>query len=216
MDQEQPDPETAQASIATLKADAAWMASYHSGDGAKVSEMTRLFEAAYPEPAEDAAPPKAEEPKAAPTLQADESAPMADAPRGPWEYETPLFEGSYATDENLAIETGIKEALYKAELPPFVWNRAHMLVMHNFKEGISGDHERIAAGRTACLAELDRRNGANAKQIIADASKVVNRLDDASLDIGDILANSGALVDADFIETLARVQRDYYEKRAAK
>jgi hypothetical protein len=208
-------PEAAQTRLDELKADTAWMKSYLDGDHGKRDEMQRLYAAAYPEPAGDSESANLPAGEAIGTERSGESAaeaPIAEPPVGAWDYEFSMFK--HATDEHLAYETGIKEALFKAELPPYVANVARMVIARNIKEEIYDNGPRIDAGKVACEAKLEQRHGPQgAKQIIADASKVFRRLDAASLDIGDLLANSGAMVDPDFIETLARVERDYYAKR---
>lgn len=231
-DQPQPEtPEAAQASIAALKNDAAWTAAYVGGDAAKKAEWTRLHEVAYgteviesdgmaAEAKAPAARPSAAAPDVSTLLAPAEhgidgfaEGPLAEAPRGVWEYDFALY-GPDATDEQLALELGMKTALYEAEVPTFLASFGRVIVERNISEGLQAwtSPERIASTRE----ELEQRHGeAGAKQIIAEAKKVFDRLDAKSADLGDLLCNSGAVNCPDFLETLARGEREYYAKRGA-
>lgn len=63
------------------------------------------------------------------------------------------------------------------------------------------------------LATLEKRHGGNAASVIADAQKALDRVTLKNPRIFEAMLNGGATNNPAVIETLARVQREYYAKR---
>lgn len=177
--------ETASARIAELSADSAWMASYLGGDKAKVAEFRSLHEAAYPTGAAGA------------QTNAEVFGPPAD-PEG-----YGIEAGPDATEEQRQEVTEIKQALFAEGVPNLVAEFAGQL----FERNGALTEDVLTKRRLEGWAELERRHGAKAPEILADGKKLYDALVARSASLEYLLESCGAGSDAGFIETLARVQR---------
>lgn len=209
----------AQARIALLRADSAWMGEYMRGDPAKVDEFTRLHQAAF---SDEAAQPV--RPAAAPEVAqaADEDSAQdlglqkaGDAafapPREPMlEYREPL-PGGDGSDGDIEGEIALKQEMAEAGLPPFAYSVLQTVATRTARDGIFGDEEAQDSHYDTRDAELERRFGAEAERVRGDALKAFDRL---GLMARAYILASGAHTDPHFIDTLARLERDYYAKRA--
>ncbi len=79
-----------------------------------------------------------------------------------------------------------------------------MLVQQAVRNGLPTDAD-LEFSRRSGEAELARRHGDKAQEVIAQARQVFARLDKRNPAIGDILTASGVASNADFIEALARL-----------
>ena len=79
-----------------------------------------------------------------------------------------------------------------------------MLVEQAMRNG-PPDDVTLELGRRTGEAELGRRHGDGAAQIIASARKVFAKLDARDSRLGDMLCASGVASNPDFIEALARL-----------
>jgi hypothetical protein len=134
-------------------------------------------------------------------------------PASPHHYDvTPIYEGKEPSDEDMADQIGIQQALHAEGVPTFAVGIAVNVMAQALKDGLP-DAAGLERSRSSCINELTSRHGENARQIIADASKVFQRLDARDSRIGDMLCNTGAANDPHLVETLARLWRDVYSKR---
>jgi len=153
----------------------------------------------------------APQPAAAPT-PSDEPATAVDTgaeaafagPASPHEYRfDPIGSGEY-TDADMMAERGIREALHAEGIPTGVASLGHMLIQDAVRNGIPDDTT-LEMSRRSGEAELSRRHGGRAPEVIAAARQVFDRLDKRNPAIGDVLVNSGVANDPNFIEALARL-----------
>lgn len=148
-----------------------------------------------------AAPAPSDEPETAVDLGAE--AAFA-GPASPHEYRfDPIGSGEY-TDADMKAEQSIRAALHAEGIPTGVASLGHMLIQNAVRNGLPDDAS-LEMGRRTGEAELARRHGDGAAQIIAAARKVFARLDARDPRIGDLLVNGGVANDANFIESLARL-----------
>lgn len=152
------------------------------------------------------APPAAPSPSDEPPTAVDTGAEQAFAgPASPFEYHFDALPGAEVDDGYMADEQGIRAALHAEGVPVGTASLGHMLLQNAVKTGLPDDASLELARRTG-EAELARRHGDGAAQIIDQARKVFARLDARDPRIGDMLVNSGVASNANFIESLARLQ----------
>lgn len=150
-------------------------------------------------------PAAAATPSDEPANAVDEGAEAAFAgPASPFEYRFDRIGSAEYSDSDMADEQGIRAALHAEGIPTGVASLGHMLLQNAVKNGLPDDAT-LEMGRRTGEAELQRRHGDGAAQIIASARAVFARLDKRNPAIGDMLANSGVANDANFIESLARL-----------
>ena len=127
-------------------------------------------------------------------------------PASPHEYRfDPIGSGEY-TDADMKAEQSIRAALHAEGIPTGVASLGHMLIQSVARNGLPDDAT-LELGRRQGQAEIERRHGASAPQIIARAKQVFDRIDARDPRIGDMLVNSGVANDPDFVEALARLGR---------
>lgn len=210
--------EAAMVELEQRQGDSAFMAKYLNGDKAALAQMTQLHERAYPgaqaAPGEAAPAAPAAETAFSDALAAGgarSSDPMdvareaAFAPaRGAWEYDLQLF-GPNQTAEQTAAMMGLQEALYASGMPPYLARTLRAYGERNAQRGGNlGDPEAMIASGTA---ELERRHGSDAAQIIKDAQQAFALIDERSPAIADALCESGLASDPEAIAALARWHR---------
>lgn len=150
------------------------------------------------------APSPSDEPPTPPTA-VDTGAEAAFAgPASPFEYRFDRIGSAEYSDSDMADEQGIRAALHAEGIPTGVASLGHMLLQNAVKNGLPDDAS-LEMGRRTGEAELARRHGDGAAQIIASARAVFARLDKRDPRIGDMLVNSGVANDVNFIESLARL-----------
>lgn len=148
-----------------------------------------------------AAPAPSDEPETAVDLGAE--AAFA-GPASPHEYRfDPIGSGEY-TDADMKAEQSIRAALHAEGIPTGVASLGHMLIQSVARNGLPDDAT-LELGRRQGQAEIERRHGASAPQIIAAAKAVFDRLDRRDPRLGDLLVNSGVASNPNFIEALARL-----------
>ena len=125
-------------------------------------------------------------------------------PASPFEYRFDRIGSAEYSDDDMQAEQGIREALHAEQIPAGIASLGHMLLQQAVKNGLPDDAS-LEMGRRQGQAELARRHGDGAAQIIASARAVFSRLDKRNPAIGDLLVNSGVANDANFIESLARL-----------
>lgn len=191
-------PEAAQSEISKLSQDSDWMSSYLAGDKAKVAEFTRLHKDAHPDP--DAAPDQSE--------QADD---WLSPPRSADAYDFHLSSAPEQTEADFKEQTEIKQALHGEGVPGFAVDVAVDVITRGLESGVP-DETALAQSMRDGAAELQRRHGAKAQEIINAARSMFQRLDARDPRIGDYLHLSGAANDPHLIETFARLWNEKYSK----
>lgn len=231
--------EAAEAQIKDLMGNRDWQGALINGDAAKQAEWTRLHDLAYgTEPAftgEDGVMSFGGESTSADLPALPGNTPIRDGgvlepgdpgfdeanaelfagPDAPHRYVdaiTPIYGGKEPTDQDLNDQIGIQASLHAEGVPTFVVSTAVNVMAQALKNGLP-DEAAIQSSIASCTRELERRHGAGAQQILADARKVFERLDKRDSRIGDILSNTGVINNPQLIETLARLQRDVYSKK---
>lgn len=149
--------------------------------------------------------PAAPSPSDEPPTAVDTGAEAAFAgPASPFEYRFDRIGSGEYTDADMMAERGIRQALHAERIPTGVASLGHMLIQNAVRNGLPDDAT-LELGRRQGQAEIERRHGASAPQIIARAKQVFDRIDARDPRIGDMLVNSGVASNADFIEALARL-----------
>ncbi len=123
----------------------------------------------------------------------------------PFAYRFDPLPGAEVDDSYMADEQGIREALHAEGVPVGTASLGFMLVEQAMRNG-PPDDVTLELGRRTGEAELARRHGDGAAQIIASARKVFAKLDARDSRLGDMLCASGVASNPDFIEALARLQ----------
>lgn len=150
-------------------------------------------------------PPAAPSPSDEPETAVDVGAEAAFAgPTSPFEYRFDTLPGAEVDDGYMADEQGIRAALHAEGIPAGVASLGHMLLQNAVKNGLPDDAS-LEMGRRAGAAELARRHGEKAQEVIRQARAVFSRLDKRNPAIGDMLCASGVASNPDFIESLARL-----------
>ena len=150
-------------------------------------------------------PPAAPSPDDEPPTAVDAGAEQAFAgPASPAAYAFDRLPGAEVDDGYMADEQGIREALHAEQVPTGVASLGHMLLQQAVKNGLPDDAS-LEMGRRTGEAELARRHGEKAQEVIRQARAVFSRLDKRDPRIGDMLVNSGVANDVNFIESLARL-----------
>lgn len=191
--------QAAQSEISKLSQDGDWMNSYLAGDKAKVAELTRLHQAAYP--SADATPDHTE--------QADD---WLSAPHAPDAYNFRISSAPEPSEADFTEQTEIKQALHAEGVPGFAVDVAVDVITRRLETG-APDEAALEQSMRDGAAELQRRHGAKAQEIINAARSMFQRLDARDPRIGDYLHISGAANDPHLIETLARLWNEKYSKR---
>ena len=151
------------------------------------------------------APTPAPSPDDEPPTAVDTGAEAAFAgPTSPFEYRFDTLPGAEVDDGYMADEQGIREALHAEQVPTGIADLGHYLVQQAVKNGLPDDAS-LEMGRRGGEAELARRHGEKAQEVIRQARAVFARMDKRDPRIGDMLANSGVASNPDFIEALARL-----------
>jgi hypothetical protein len=122
----------------------------------------------------------------------------------PHEYRFDVLPGVEFDDAYMADEQGIRQALHAEGIPAGIASLGHMLIQNAVRNGLPDD-ARLELARRTGAAELQRRHGEGAAQVIAAAKRVFDRLDARDPRLGDLLANTGVASDPNFIESLARL-----------
>ena len=122
----------------------------------------------------------------------------------PFAYRFDPLPGAEVDDSYMADEQGIREALHAEGVPVGTASLGFMLVEQAMRNG-PPDDVTLELGRRTGEAELARRHGDGAAQIIASARKVFAKLDARDSRLGDMLCASGVASNPDFIEALARL-----------
>lgn len=149
--------------------------------------------------------PAAPSPSDEPPTAVDTGAEAAFAgPASPFEYRFDRIGSGEYSDEDMQAEQGIREALHAEGIPTGTAHLAHHLIQQATRNG-PPDDATLELGRRQGQAELSRRHGASAPQIIAAAKAVFDRLDRRDPRLGDLLVNSGVASNPNFIEALARL-----------
>ena len=158
--------------------------------------------------------PSALAPTPAPAAPSDEPETAVDAgaeqafagPASPAAYAFDRLPGAEVDDGYMADEQGIRQALHAEGIPTGIAGLGHYLVQQAMRNGLPDDVT-LELGRRQGQAELARRHGDGAAQIIASARAVFARLDKRDSRLGDMLVNSGVASNPDFVESLARLAR---------
>ena len=151
------------------------------------------------------APTPAPSPDDEPPTAVDTGAELAFAgPASPHEYRFDRIGSAEYSDDDMQAEQGIRAALHAEGIPTGVASLGHMLLQQAVKNGLPDDAS-LEMGRRGGEAELARRHGEKAQEVIRQARAVFSRLDKRNPAIGDMLVNSGVANDANFIESLARL-----------
>jgi len=156
--------------------------------------------------------PSALAPTPAPAAPSDEPPTAVDTgaeaafagPASPFEYRFDRIGSAEYSDDDMQAEQGIRAALHAEGIPTGVASLGHMLLQQAVKNGLPDDAS-LEMGRRTGEAELARRHGEKAQEVIRQARAVFSRLDKRDPRIGDMLVNSGVANDANFIESLARL-----------
>ncbi len=156
--------------------------------------------------------PSALAPTPAPAAPSDEPETAVDTgaeqafagPASPAAYAFDRIGSAEYSDEDMQAEQGIRQALHAEGIPIGIAGLGHYLVQQAMRNG-PPDDVTLELGRRQGQAELARRHGDGAAQIIASARAVFSRLDKRDPRIGDMLVNSGVANDVNFIESLARL-----------
>lgn len=156
--------------------------------------------------------PSALAPTPAPAAPSDEPPTAVDTgaeaafagPASPHEYAFDRIGSAEYSDDDMQAEQGIRQALHAEGIPTGIAGLGHMLVQQAVKNGLPDDAS-LEMGRRTGEAELGRRHGDGAAQIIASARKVFAKLDARDSRLGDMLCASGVASNPDFIEALARL-----------
>lgn len=168
-------------------------------------ENEQSIDVSTPRPSALAPTPAPAAPSDEPPTAVDEGAEAAFAgPASPFEYRFDRIGGAEYSDSDMQAEQAIRQALHAEGIPTGVASLGHMLVQNAARNGLPDDAA-LEMGRRTGEAELSRRHGASAPQIIAAAKKVFDRLDARDPRIGDMLVNTGVANDPNFIESLARL-----------
>jgi len=122
----------------------------------------------------------------------------------PFAYRFDPLPGAEVDDVYMKDELGIREALHAEGVPVGTASLGFMLVEQAMRNGLPDDTT-IEMSRRSGEAELSRRHGGRAPEVIAAARQVFDRLDKRNPAIGDVLVNSGVANDPNFIEALARL-----------
>lgn len=125
-------------------------------------------------------------------------------PASPFEYRFDRIGIAEYSDSDMQAEQGIREALHAEQVPTGIADLGHYLVQQAVKNGLPDDAS-LEMGRRGGEAELARRHGEKAQEVIRQARAVFARMDKRDPRIGDMLANSGVASNPDFIEALARL-----------
>lgn len=150
-------------------------------------------------------PPAAPSPSDEPPTAVDTGAEAAFAgPASPFEYRFDRIGSAEYSDSDMQAEQDIRTALHAEGIPTGVASLGHMLLQNAVKNGPLDDAS-LEMGRRTGEAELQRRHGDGAAQIIASARAVFSRLDKRDSRLGDMLCASGVASNPDFIEALARL-----------
>lgn len=157
-----------------------------------------------PRPSVLAPAPAPAAPSDEPPTAVDEGAEAAFAgPATPFEYRFDVLPGAEFDAAYMTDERAVRAALHAENIPTGTAHLAHHMIQRAVRNGLPDDAALELARRTG-EAELQRRHGASAPQIIAAAKKVFDRLDARDPRIGDMLVNTGVANDPNFIESLAR------------
>lgn len=156
--------------------------------------------------------PSALAPTPAPAAPSDEPPTAVDVgaaaafagPASPAAYAFDRIGGAEYSDDDMRAEQGIRAALHAEGIPTGVASLGHMLLQQAVKNGLPDDVTLEMSRRTG-EAELARRHGEKAQEVIRQARAVFSRLDKRDPRIGDMLVNSGVANDPSFIEALARL-----------
>lgn len=148
-----------------------------------------------------AAPTPNDEPATAVDIGAEAAFAGAESP---FAYRFDPLPRAEVDDVYMKDEMGIREALHAEAIPTGTAHLAHHLIQQATRNG-PPDDATLELGRRQGQAEIERRHGASAPQIIAAAKKVFDRLDARDPRIGDMLVNTGVANDPNFIESLARL-----------
>lgn len=167
-------------------------------------ENEQTVDVSTPRPSVLAPAPAPAAPSDEPPTAVDEGAEAAFAgPATPFEYRFDRIGGAEYSDSDMQAEQAIRQALHAEAIPTGTAHLAHHLIQQATRNG-PPDDATLELGRRQGQAELDRRHGASAPQIIAAAKKVFDRLDARDPRIGDMLVATGVANSPDFIEALAR------------
>ncbi|GIK45982.1 MAG: hypothetical protein BroJett012_18850 [Betaproteobacteria bacterium] len=151
------------------------------------------------------APTPAPSPDDEPPTAVDVGAEAAFAgPASPFAYHFDTLPGAEVDDGYMADEQGIRQALHAEGIPTGVASLGHMLLQNAVKNGLPDDAS-LEMGRRTGEAELARRHGEKAQEVIRQARAVFSRLDKRDSRLGDMLVNSGVASNPNFIEALARL-----------
>lgn len=168
-------------------------------------ENEQSIDVSTPRPSALAPTPAPAAPSDTPETAVDTGAEAAFAgPASPFEYRFDRIGSAEYSDDDMLAEAGIRAALHAEGIPTGVASLGHMLLQNAVKNGLPDDAS-LEMGRRTGEAELARRHGDGAAQIIASARAVFARLDKRDPRIGDMLVNSGVANDVNFIESLARL-----------
>ncbi len=168
-------------------------------------ENEQSIDVSTPRPSALAPTPAPAAPSDEPQTAVDTGAEAAFAgPTSPFEYRFDQIGSAEYSDEDMQAEQGIRAALHAEGIPTGVASLGHMLLQQAVKNGLPDDAS-LEMGRRTGEAELTRRHGEKAQEVIRQARAVFSRLDKRNPAIGDMLVNSGLANDANFIESLARL-----------
>lgn len=168
-------------------------------------ENEQTVDVSTPRPSVLAPAPAPAAPSDEPPTAVDEGAEAAFAgPASPFEYCFDRIGSAEYSDADMQAEQAIRQALHAEGIPTGTAHLAHHMIQRAVRNGLPDDAT-LELGRRTGEAELQRRHGASAPQIIAAAKKVFDRLDKRDPRIGDMLVATGVASSADFIESLARL-----------
>lgn len=125
-------------------------------------------------------------------------------PASPHEYRFDRIGSAEYSDADMQAEQGIRAALHAEGIPAGVASLGHMLIQDAVRNGLPDDAA-LELGRRTGEAEMQRRHGARAPEVIRQAREVFARLDKRNPRIGDVLVDSGVANSPEFIEALARL-----------
>lgn len=169
-------------------------------------ENEQSIDVSTPRPSALAPTPAPAAPSDEPETAVDTGAEAAFAgPASPHEYRFDRIGSAEYSDSDMQAEQGIRAALHAEGIPTGVASLGHMLLQQAVKNGGLPDDVTLEMGRRTGEAELARRHGDGAAQIIAAARKVFAKLDARDSRLGDMLCASGVASNPDFIEALARL-----------
>lgn len=199
---EAPTPEAAKAQIAQYQQDRTWMGEYFNGDRAKADEMSRLFEAAYPDPEKAGA--------AAVDQVPDVGEEWLARPASIEEYDFSALR-TEDPDTQLELQHELRQSLHAEGVPRFAVGVAMTVMARNLEHGVP-DEAALEQSKIAGMAELELRHGGKAKEVLAAAAKTFARLEKRDPRIGDFLCASGAVNNPWLIETLAQLWEQKYSR----